>query len=137
MSRLPKVVIPVGQLPNRLQLLLADHTSDDATDVVGVQLALRVVRFRKRVGRGPTFSELFDPLLAETKVAGERVGDSWILWSREDIYSLRHHLAVHFRRHDWINWTRLPRSLRPGPMFRKPQPKPREIHSDDALAETV
>lgn len=95
---------------------LFDELTGDDSAVHALAAAVQITRVRRASGRGPTFRELFEVVVAEMD------GDVWLSVWREldgpDRQAIRYHTAIHWRRLGWISWTRLERSLKPGPVFR-------------------
>ena len=110
-----KKPMPVGRLPPDFQLLVKNLTSAEKTAQVGTKLAISITRHRRKFGVGPTFAELFDPIMHEAKL--DKLDVDRMKVDRLVSYSFRHHLAVHFRRTGWIWWNYSPRSLRTGYSF--------------------
>jgi len=101
-----RAVLGPGQMPELARIRLNELCTDDG---LGLQSAIWVARFRKRHGKGPTFSELFS-CFSQAQIPDEE-------WESELTYSFRHHLAVHWRRQGWLRWSHTTRSLATGIQF--------------------
>lgn len=117
-AQIPRTISSPSALPVALQELLSSLTSsDEVSQRLGKRAAIEIARTRKRTGCGPTFTELFDPILLDAAGRSSDLAAQWDSFERTHLYALRHHLAVHLRRGGWIQWTKLPRSLRTGVTF--------------------
>ncbi|WP_157109183.1 hypothetical protein [Cryobacterium arcticum] len=93
---------------NGLLPLFMVLTGDETSDGWGKQAGQYVRHIRRSTKAGPTFSELFDALLSDQEI-----------WAGRIPASVRHQfrlsVAVHWRRNQWIRFTKRTRSLSEGP----------------------
>lgn len=110
--------------------------TDDATaDEWGLAAAIFIARSRKRAGRGPTFAELFRELIPDGNGHPSRLPDMTFLQRRQVVSEFRLHVAIEWRRRDWINWDHgVERSLRTGRAFRDRSREYQSRLADDARA---
>ncbi len=94
-------------------------TGDESADEWGLAAAIFVARSRKRTGSGPTFAELFGELIPDGGGFPSRLPDMSFLERRQVVGAFRLHVAIEWRRREWINWDHgVERSLRTGRTFR-------------------
>lgn len=115
MARSPLKLLSPDQFSPTVALLFEELTSRRASEPWGLIAAIEVVRLRRANGRSPSFSELFERVCRYPSLPPV----DWTAIATEEVWSFRHHLAVHWRRENWITWSRTPRSLTTGWAFRR------------------
>ncbi len=110
-----------GEAPAVWTLLFAAFTEGDSAEDWALAAAVYIARFRRRSGRGPTFSELFEHLLPDTAGLPEPLPEGMSFARRRQTQSeFRRHVAIDWRRRGLIDWDhRVTRSLRVGRVFRQ------------------
>ena len=110
----PRLVQPTS-FPEPIAAVFNELTGQRA-DEWALASGVALSRFRKRHSRSPTFAEFFDVVFAMPDLDAAKAVD-WSEVPGAILYSLRHHIAVDWRRRGWISWSRMPRSLRQGATF--------------------
>lgn len=95
--------------------------TDDATaDRHGLSAGVFIARFRRRNGRGPTFSELFAEVFDEEPLHPDWPEGLSNASRAAVLRSFRLHVAIQWKRRGWVAWAPgVARSLRVGRTFRE------------------
>lgn len=95
-------------------------TGEATADEWGLAAGIFVSRTRRRTGRGPTFSELFQELLPDGHGLPSRLTDLTFAERSQVVQEFRLHVMIEWRRRGWVNWDHgVERSLRTGRAFRQ------------------
>ncbi len=97
---------------------LASMTGKDSIDSWGLRAAIYVARTRKRYGRGPSFSELFDHLMSADGIGLSQPENLTSSQRRVVRRGFERYAASAWRSNGWVAWSREAHSLRVGPAFR-------------------
>lgn len=109
-----------GDIPPEWTCAFQRLTCDDGVETYGLAAGIFIARTRKKTGRGPTFSELFDYLSASDAGLVLAWPESAPRAARyTTMHAFRHLVAIHWKRKGWIDFDRgVERSLRTGRTFR-------------------
>ena len=108
---------PPSGLPEHWRPLLACLTDPESENTWGLRAAIVIAHHRKVHHYGPSFAELFSALGIATMPPSKDAAEVNAKTARLQTYEFRGHVANHWRRLGWIQWTHRPRSLRTGKAF--------------------
>ncbi len=115
--------------------MFESFTGESTADEWGLAAGIFVSRTRKRTGRGPTFSEVFQELLPDGNGYPSRLAGLNFAERRQALQEFRLCVMIEWRRRGWVNWDHgVERSLRTGRAFRAHSRQRREALEAERVA---